>query len=75
MIKAQIFLWKIIEGNTSLRAKVRVWIGFILFYSELFPTNPWCYMLQTLLGLKKYEEVMPDEEDSLYKYIKSVKDL
>ena len=32
-------------------------------------------MLQTLLGWKKYEEVLPDEEDSLYKYIKSVKDL
>ena len=56
MITTQLSLLKIIEGNRRLRVKVRV--RFILFYLKLAPTDPWCNMLQTLLGRKKYEEAM-----------------
>ena len=49
MIKTQILLWKTMKGNRRLRVRVR----FLLFYSELAPTDPWCNMLQTLLGWKK----------------------
>ena len=38
MIKAQILLWRTIEGNRSLRVTVKV--RFILFYSDLGPTDP-----------------------------------
>ena len=37
-------------------------VKFILFYSELTPTDPWCNMLHTLLGQKNYVEAMPDEQ-------------
>ena len=50
MIKTQILLWKTIEGNKSLR--VRVWVRFLLFYSEFALTDQWCNTLQTLLGRK-----------------------
>ena len=33
----------------------------IKIYYELAPTDPWCNMLQTLVGRKKYEEAMSDE--------------
>ena len=59
MIKAQILLWKTIEGNKRLRVKVR--FRFLSLYSELAPTDPWCNMLQTLPGRKKYEKAMSDE--------------
>ena len=59
MIKTHILLWKTIEGNRRLRVRVRV--RFLSFYSELAPTDPWCNMLQTLLGQKLHEEVMSDE--------------
>ena len=59
MINTQILLWKTIEGNRRLR--VRVGVRFILFYSELASTDPWCHMFHTLPGRKKYEEVMSDE--------------
>ena len=36
-------------------------VRFILFYSELAPTELWYNILQTLLGRKKYEEAMSDE--------------
>ena len=36
-----------------------------LSYSELAPTDPWCNMLETLLGRKKYEEGMSDEQAPL----------
>ena len=42
-------LWKTIEGNIRLRLRVR----FLLLYSELCPTGPWCNMLQTLIERKK----------------------
>ena len=46
------------NNNRRLRVRVR----FSLFYSELAPTN-WCRnMLQILLGRKKYEEEMSDEQ-------------
>ena len=50
MIKTQILLWKTIGGNKSLR--IRVWVRFLVFYSELALTDPWCNTLQTLLGRK-----------------------
>ena len=59
MIKTQILLWKTIEGNKRFRVRVRV--RFILSYFKLAPTDPWCNMLQTLLGSKKYQEAMSDE--------------
>ena len=59
MIKTQILLWKTIEGNKRFRVRVRV--RFILSYFKLAPTDPWCNMLQTLLGWKKYQEAMSDE--------------
>ena len=40
---------------------VRVRVRFLLFYSELTPTDPGLNMLQTLLGQKKYEETVSDE--------------
>ena len=61
MIKTQILLWKTIDGNRRLRVKVMVRVRFLLFYSELSPTDPWCNMLQNLLGRKKYEEAMSGE--------------
>ena len=45
MIKAQILLWRTIEGNRSLRVTVKV--RFILFYSDLGPTDPWCNVIWT----------------------------
>ena len=39
-----------------------------LFYSELAPTDPSCNMLQTLLGQKKYEEGMSDEQPLTVQY-------
>ena len=61
MIKTKVFLWKTKEGNGTLRVRVRVRVKFILFYSELAPTDPWYNMLRTLLGRKKYEEAMSDK--------------
>ena len=40
---------------------LRVRVRFLLFYSELAPTDPSCNMLHTLLGQKKYEEAVSDE--------------
>ena len=37
-------------------------VRFILFYYELAPTDPWCNMLQTLLGQNKYKEEMSDKK-------------
>ena len=54
MIKTQVLLQKTIEDNSRVWLRVR----FLLFYSELAPVM---YMLQTLLGRKKYEEAMSDE--------------
>ena len=59
MIKTQILLWKTIEGNRSVRVRVRV--RFLLFYSEIAPTDPWCNMFRTLIWRKKYGEAMSDE--------------
>ena len=36
-------------------------VRFLLFYSEIAPTDPWCNMLRTLIWRKKYEEAMSDE--------------
>ena len=60
MIKTQFLLWKTIEGNRRLKVRVRVRGRFLLFYSELAPTDPSCNMLQTLLGRTKHEETMSD---------------
>ena len=35
-------------------------VRFLLFYSELASTDPWCNMLQTLLG-RKNEQALSDE--------------
>ena len=40
VIKTQILLLKTIEGNSNRRLKVRVRVRFLLFYSELTPTDP-----------------------------------
>ena len=48
----------IVKKQLGLRVRVR----FIFFYSELVPTDSWSKMLQTLLGRKKYEEVMSNEQ-------------
>ena len=61
MINTQILLFKTIEGNRRLKVKVRVRARFLLLYSELAPTDPWCNMIWTLLGRKKYEDAMSDE--------------
>ena len=61
MIKTHVLLWKTIEGNRRLRVSVRARVRFLLFYSEIALTDPWCNMLLTLPGQKKYEEAMSDE--------------
>ena len=38
MIKTKNLLWEAIEGNGTLRVRVRV--KFLLFYSQLAPTVP-----------------------------------
>ena len=43
------------KNNRKLKVRVKVRVRIILFYSELAPTDPWCNILQTLLGRKKYE--------------------
>ena len=49
------------KNNSKLRVRVRV--RFIFFYSELIPTTGLrCNMLQNLLGQKKFEEEMSDEQ-------------
>ena len=67
MIKAQILLWKTIEGNRRIRirVRVRVRVRFVLFYSKLAPTDAWCNIIHSLLGRKKYEEAMSDEHPQL----------
>ena len=42
--------------------RIRVRIRFVLFHSELSPTDPRCNILQNLLGRKKYEEEMSDKQ-------------
>ena len=42
--------------------RIRVRIRFVLFHSELSPTDPGCNILQNLLGRKKYEEEMSDKQ-------------
>ena len=59
MIKNQ--LKKNNEGNRRLRVGARFGVRFLLFYSELAPTDSLCNMLQTLLGRKKYKKAMSDE--------------
>ena len=59
MKKTQIFLWKTIEGNSNRRLRVRV--RFLLFYSELAPTDLWCNMLCDFTSTVKYEGAMSDE--------------
>ena len=61
MIKTQILLWKTIEGNSNRKLRVRVRVRFLLFYSELTPTDPWCNMLRDSTWTEKYEEAMSDE--------------
>ena len=40
MIKTKILLCKTIEGNGTLRVRVRDRVELLLFYSELAPTDP-----------------------------------
>ena len=53
--------------------RVRVRVRFLLFYSELTPTDPWCNMLRDFTWTEKYEEAMSGEhpwpEDRLEKII------
>ena len=67
MIKTQILLWKTIEGNRKPRVRVRAMV--LLFYCELAPTDPWCNMLQTLLGRNKCEKAMSDEHPQYVCYL------
>ena len=53
------------NNRSNRRLRVRVRVSFILFYSELTPSDPRCNMLQTLLERKKYEEEIPDEQPLL----------
>ena len=50
MIKVKILLLKTIQGNGTLRVKVRVRVKFLLFHSELVPTDPWCNLLRDFTG-------------------------
>ena len=50
------------KNNRRLRVRARATVMFISFYSELVPTDPWCNMLQTSLGQKKYGDEMSDEQ-------------
>ena len=61
MIKTQILLWKTIEGNNNRRLRVRVRVRFLLFYSELTPTDPWCNMLRDFTRTKKYGKAMSND--------------
>ena len=51
------------KSNRKVRVRVRVRVTFIIFHCELAPTDPWCNMLQTLLGRKNYEEEQPQYEN------------
>ena len=42
-------LWKTMEGNGTLRVRVTVRVKFLLFYSELTPTDPWYNMLHDFI--------------------------
>ena len=44
IIKAKILLCKTLEGNGTLKVRVRV--KFLLLYSKLAATDPWCNMLR-----------------------------
>ena len=52
---------------------VKVWFRFILFYTELAPTDMWCNMLQTLLGRKKYGEPLSDKKPLCFRFFYSAK--
>ena len=40
------------NNNRRLRVRVRIWIRFLLFYSEVSANEPWCNKLQTSLNEK-----------------------
>ena len=61
MIKTKIIFWKTIEGNGTLRARVRVRIKFLLFCSELVPLTRDVTSSLTLLGRIISDEAMSDE--------------
>ena len=61
MIKTKIIFWKTIEDNGTLRARVRVRIKFLLFYSELVPLTRDVTSSLTLLGRIISDEAMSDE--------------
>ena len=44
-----------------MKKQQKVRVRFILFYSELALTDLGCNMLQTLLGQKKYEEMLDEQ--------------
>ena len=53
---------KKIEGNSYRRLRVRIRVRFLLFDSELTPTDPQCNMIRDFTWTeKKYEEAMSDE--------------
>ena len=68
MIKTQMLSWKIIEGNSNRKLRVRIRLRFLLFYSELTQTSPppppntWCNMLRDFTWTEKNEEAMSDEQ-------------
>ena len=64
MIKVKSLLLKTIQGNGTLRVKVRVMFKFLLFHSELVPTDPCVTCSVTLLERKIYEVTMSDEYPS-----------
>ena len=49
MTKTQMLLWKTTKTAKKIPDNMS---EHFLFYSELTPTDPWCNMLQTLLGRK-----------------------
>ena len=40
------------NNNRRLRVRVRIWVRFFLFYSEVSANEPWCNKLQTYLDEK-----------------------
>ena len=61
MIKTQLVLWKTTYDNRMFCLRVNVRVRFLLFYLKYARTDPWCNMLQTLVGRKKYQEKKSDE--------------
>ena len=62
MIKTRILLWKTMYLCVfGLRVRVRVWVRFLLFYSELATHWPVMQHTPDFTWMEKYEEEMSDK--------------